>query len=86
VAILDRGIDYTHPDFRDADGTTRILYLLAAVDTLSPGELQRLRLATHIRSKLFGVLYVLDEIRHPYLPLDFNSRALSGAGANGRRS
>ena len=28
VAILDRGIDYTHPDFRHADGTTRILYLL----------------------------------------------------------
>jgi minor extracellular serine protease Vpr len=24
VAILDRGIDYTHPDFRNANGTTRI--------------------------------------------------------------
>jgi subtilisin family serine protease len=24
IAILDRGIDYTHPDFRNADGTTRI--------------------------------------------------------------
>jgi minor extracellular serine protease Vpr len=24
VAIMDRGIDYTHPDFRNADGTTRI--------------------------------------------------------------
>src|ERR1700726_4828371 len=24
VAVLDRGIDYTHPDFRNADGTTRI--------------------------------------------------------------
>ena len=29
--------------------------------TLSPGELQRLRLATQIRSQLFGVVYVLDE-------------------------
>jgi excinuclease ABC subunit A len=29
--------------------------------TLSPGELQRLRLATQIRSNLFGVLYILDE-------------------------
>ncbi len=29
--------------------------------TLSPGELQRLRLATQIRSNLFGVIYVLDE-------------------------
>src|ERR1700737_1218695 len=24
VAIMDRGIDYTHPDFRNSDGTTRI--------------------------------------------------------------
>ena len=32
-----------------------------ATPTLSPGELQRLRLATQIRSNLFGVIYVLDE-------------------------
>ncbi|MBC8089173.1 MAG: excinuclease ABC subunit UvrA [Phycisphaerae bacterium] len=29
--------------------------------TLSPGEIQRLRLATQVRSNLFGVVYVLDE-------------------------
>src|SRR5207237_4435140 len=29
--------------------------------TLSPGELQRLRLGTQVRSNLFGVVYVLDE-------------------------
>jgi excinuclease ABC subunit A len=29
--------------------------------SLSPGELQRLRVSTQIRSKLFGVIYVLDE-------------------------
>ncbi|KQP22744.1 excinuclease ABC subunit UvrA [Pseudorhodoferax sp. Leaf267] len=29
--------------------------------SLSPGELQRLRLATQIQSNLFGVVYVLDE-------------------------
>ncbi len=28
VAILDRGIDYTLKDFRNADGTTRIKYML----------------------------------------------------------
>lgn len=27
VAVLDSGIDYLHPDFRNADGSTRILYL-----------------------------------------------------------
>jgi minor extracellular serine protease Vpr len=27
VAIIDSGIDYTHPDFRNPDGTTRIVYL-----------------------------------------------------------
>lgn len=27
VGIIDSGIDYTHPDFRNPDGTTRILYL-----------------------------------------------------------
>lgn len=27
VAIIDSGIDYAHPDFRNADGTTRILRL-----------------------------------------------------------
>jgi len=37
------------------------LSLDRATPTLSPGELQRLRLATQIRSKLFGVVYVLDE-------------------------
>ena len=37
------------------------LSLQRSTPTLSPGELQRLRLATQIRSNLFGVVYVLDE-------------------------
>jgi excinuclease ABC subunit A len=37
------------------------LTLDRSTPTLSPGELQRLRLATQIRSNLFGVVYVLDE-------------------------
>jgi len=27
VAIIDSGIDYTHPDFRNNDGSSRILYI-----------------------------------------------------------
>ncbi len=37
------------------------LSLERTTTTLSAGELQRLRLATQIRSNLFGVVYVLDE-------------------------
>jgi excinuclease ABC subunit A len=37
------------------------LGLSRTTTTLSPGEMQRLRLATQLRSGLFGVLYVLDE-------------------------
>jgi excinuclease ABC subunit A len=37
------------------------LTLERSTPTLSPGELQRLRLGTQIRSQLFGVVYVMDE-------------------------
>jgi excinuclease ABC subunit A len=37
------------------------LSLDRSTPTLSPGELQRLRLATQLGSHLFGVIYVLDE-------------------------
>lgn len=45
--VLDLGLGY--------------LALDRTVPTLSAGELQRLRLATQLRSGLFGVVYVLDE-------------------------
>lgn len=37
------------------------LSLYRGTNTLSPGEMQRLRIATQLRSGLFGVVYVLDE-------------------------
>ena len=37
------------------------LSLERTTPTVSPGELQRLRLATQVHSNLFGVIYVLDE-------------------------
>jgi excinuclease ABC subunit A len=41
--------------------------------TLSPGELQRLRLATQVYSNLFGVVYVLDEPSAGLHPADTES-------------
>lgn len=53
--------------------------------TLSPGELQRLRLATQVRSNLFGVVYVLDEPSAGLHPADTEAllRALDGLLAAG---
>lgn len=45
--LLDLGLGYLSPE--------------RSTPTLSPGELQRLRLATQVHSNLFGVIYVLDE-------------------------
>jgi excinuclease ABC subunit A len=46
------------------------LTLERSTPTLSPGELQRLRLATQVRSNLFGVVYVLDEPSAGLHPVD----------------
>ncbi|MCE9667701.1 excinuclease ABC subunit UvrA [Myxococcus stipitatus] len=49
------------------------LALERGTPTLSPGELQRLRLATQVRSNLFGVVYVLDEPSAGLHPADTES-------------
>jgi excinuclease ABC subunit A len=61
------------------------LSLDRATPTLSPGELQRLRLATQIRSNLFGVVYVLDEPSAGLHPADSEAllRALEDLKASG---
>ncbi|WP_374951046.1 excinuclease ABC subunit UvrA [Mucilaginibacter sp.] len=53
--------------------------------TLSPGELQRLRLATQVRSNLFGVVYVLDEPSAGLHPADTEAllRALDKLKSSG---
>lgn len=42
VAIMDRGVDYTHPDFRNPDGTTRIkmMWDMSAQNLCDPGNPQ----------------------------------------------
>ncbi|MEV0443294.1 excinuclease ABC subunit UvrA [Streptomyces spectabilis] len=57
--ITELGLGYLSPD--------------RATPTLSPGELQRLRLATQLRSGLFGVVYVLDEPSAGLHPADTES-------------
>lgn len=63
--LLDLGLGY--------------LTLDRSTPTLSPGELQRLRLATQLHSNLFGVVYVLDEPSAGLHPSDTESlmRALA---------
>jgi excinuclease ABC subunit A len=61
------------------------LSLDRSTPTLSPGELQRLRLATQVRSNLFGVVYVLDEPSAGLHPADTEAllRALDRLKASG---
>jgi excinuclease ABC subunit A len=61
------------------------LTLERSTPTLSPGELQRLRLATQVRSNLFGVVYVLDEPSAGLHPADTEAllRALDRLKASG---
>jgi excinuclease ABC subunit A len=69
--LLDLGLGY--------------LTLERSTPTLSPGELQRLRLATQVHSNLFGVVYVLDEPSAGLHPADTESllRALDRLKASG---
>ncbi|MBV8252219.1 MAG: excinuclease ABC subunit UvrA [Chitinophaga sp.] len=61
------------------------LSLERSTPTLSPGELQRLRLAVQVRSNLFGVVYVLDEPSAGLHPADTQAllRALDRLKAAG---
>ncbi|MEV8320290.1 excinuclease ABC subunit UvrA [Streptomyces sp. NPDC059900] len=59
ATITELGLGYLSPD--------------RATPTLSAGELQRLRLATQLRSGLFGVVYVLDEPSAGLHPADTES-------------
>lgn len=61
------------------------LALDRSTPTLSPGELQRLRLATQVRSNLFGVVYVLDEPSAGLHPADTEAllKALDRLKASG---
>lgn len=61
------------------------LSLDRSTPTLSPGEMQRLRIATQLRSGLFGVVYVLDEPSAGLHPADAEPliEVLDGLRASG---
>lgn len=64
IAFLDSGIDYAHPDFRNPDGTTRIVALW---DQTIPTEPTSERVEEHDgdgppEGFLFGVVYDRDRI------------------------
>ena len=71
AVLLDLGLGYLTPE--------------RSTPSLSPGELQRLRLATQVRSNLFGVVYVLDEPSAGLHPADTQAllRALDRLKAAG---
>jgi len=76
IAVLDSGVDYSHPDFRNADGTSRILYLWDQTITGNPPAGYRL-----------GTQYTKEELdlalAEPTREAGYNivpSRDLSGHG------
>ncbi|GAC1374629.1 MAG: excinuclease ABC subunit UvrA [Hymenobacter sp.] len=69
TVLLDLGLGY--------------LSLERGTPTLSPGELQRLRLATQLYSNLFGVVYVLDEPSAGLHPADTEALLVALVGLKG---
>lgn len=87
AAIIDSGIDYTHPDFRNDDGSTRILYIWdqSAPGTPSPGlshgvEYNSAQINEALQSPdPFSIVPTVDTIGH--------GTAIAGVAAgNGRAS
>lgn len=90
LGMIDSGIDYTHPDFRNEDGSTRILYLWDQTIRGNPPvgfsigtqytqeEINQALMAPNIEETL-AILPSIDEVGH--------GTAVAGvAGGNGRAS
>ncbi|MDD2268141.1 MAG: S8 family serine peptidase [Eubacteriales bacterium] len=87
VGIIDSGIDYAHPDFRNPDGTTRILYIW---DQTTPGtppagfaagtEYSAAQLNEALESRMpYNIIPRLDNVGH-------GTAVTAVAAGNGRAS
>lgn len=87
IAILDRGIDYEHPDFRNEDGSSRILYIYdltdnsGATDTDNPFNVGTVYTKAEIDAALVSQtrLATRDAVGH-------GTTTAGLAGGNGRAS
>jgi subtilisin family serine protease/peptidoglycan hydrolase-like protein with peptidoglycan-binding domain len=81
VAHIDWGVDFAHPDFRNDDGTTRLLALWdqsSAVDPRRPNRYGYGRI--HLAGDIDGALAAND----PYAALGYDpANSDSGAGSHG---
>lgn len=89
LAVIDSGIDYSHPDFRDDEGRTRIRYLWdQSLEEVTPGyaygtvfdqETINLALSQTTREEQLAIVPSQDELGH--------GTAITGVAAgNGRGS
>ena len=88
VAVLDSGVDYTHPDFRNEDGTTRIRFLWD--QTIPGGPPRGYRIGTeYTKEQIDAALRETDPARRRELVPSVDTsghgtRVLGIAAGNGR--
>lgn len=87
VAVLDSGIDYTHPDFRNEDGTTRILSLWD--QTIDGAPPQGYRIGTEFTKEQINEALAAPQAWQVVPSLDASTHGTHVAGiaaGNGRAS